>query len=137
VIERLFSGAAGADPRLEARREVALGLLDLLFSDRAARTSSVNVSNVTGDVTIHIGDKFLGDVRRFICDARSWIGELPENARADTTTALDSIDQEIKSPAPRPNFIREALASVRRIVESAGGGLAASTLQTMINSLTA
>lgn len=62
---------------------------------------------------------------------------LEANARAEVEADLTTIDVQSKSPKPRLSIIKEALRSVRTVLEGAAGGAAGTALPALMERLTA
>ena len=73
----------------------------------------------------------------FIEKARTSINELHlKKMESDKLASeLDILETQAKSPTPKKNFLRDALKSVRTILEGAAGNIAAKELIRVINTL--
>ena len=101
------------------------------------QNSQVQVDAVSSRQTMttrHIDLQQLVDVVRVV---RASLGELPEGIRDSAELAADiqTIELQAASPSPKHSIIREALCSVRSILENAAGNLLAAGLLDRVSRL--
>jgi hypothetical protein len=113
----------------------------------AAETTSYNINNFFGPVQnsqiqqqtressqiLSIGQVDLDSLGRFLAALQKEIMALaiPPEAQQELEAEISTAQAQLKSPKPKHLIVRESLATIRRILEGAGGGVAAKLLMQM------
>ena len=69
-------------------------------------------------------------ILKFIAEVRDKLSEtgITGDIEKEVNAELNTLDSQASSPNPKPSIIRESLSSIRRILEGAGGAIAAQLL---------
>lgn len=85
---------------------------------------------------IHKSDIDINEIKALITDLRDSIDKfIKEDKRAELSSEIEVLESQIKSPNPKRGIIKEALTSVRNIVEGTTGSLFAAGIQEKVNFL--
>lgn len=142
------------DWSLRLEREGILGTGMLFTAEEKTRASTVtyNIGTlVTGNVqnsqiqkdspgAVQILEEpgiEIESLRKIISEIRASLADLgvPSNLNDELMAEVLTVESQARSPRPKPTIIREALASVRRILESGAGGVVAAGIIKQIVSL--
>lgn len=111
---------------------------------QVAEKTSYNINNFYGSVqnpqiqqettessqVMNVQQADLPTIRTFLVSLQSQIEELrlSHESRRELDSDIETALAQVESPKPKHGIIRESLSSIRRILEGAGGGLAANLL---------
>jgi hypothetical protein len=113
-----------------------------------AKTATYNVTNFYGPVgssqiqqqTSSSGQSLVVDtldiesILRFLTEIKENMSglQLSSEMEQKIKAEVDTIDAQVSSPKPKVSIVRESLSSIRRILEGAGGAIAAKLLFSLI-----
>ncbi|WP_415916530.1 hypothetical protein SE336_20960 [Xanthomonas arboricola] len=115
-------------------------------NERAA-ANSVNITNhigsinnsqlqqgSTGDLTMSFATD-LAALVDLLKELKSDISGVPQEAVPELVAEIDTVIAQSQSPKPKPSILKESLASVRKILESATGGVVAANVNAKLPAL--
>lgn len=72
----------------------------------------------------------IGAIQAFVNELKAQLPNLrlPHEQAAEAKSELETLESQIKSPKPKSRIMSESLRSIRKILEGAGGGVAAQLL---------
>ena len=92
--------------------------------------SQIQQGSTASQQTIKVEGESLGSIDQFIKTLRNELPSLnmEKESNRELSSEIATVEAQISSPNPKSNIIRESLSSIRRILEGAGGGVAAQLL---------
>jgi hypothetical protein len=114
-----------------------------------ARAATYNVTNFYGSVgssqiqqqtsgsdqSIIIENSNIEPIVKFLAEIKENLPELQlsNELKQAMDTEVNAVDAQVKSPKPKAAIVRESLSSIRRILEGAGGAIAAKLILSLIS----
>lgn len=128
---------------LERRGVIGSGSLFSTQERLLVKNQNFTFNNVSGQIQIDsdgssqtqgVDTKALGSLIEVL---RSGIakGDIPEKHVAEVQAEVDTLAAQAKSPTPKASIVRETVASLRSLLENAGGGVLATLASPYITAL--
>jgi len=92
------------------------------------QASSSSQSMVTDNFDIEPIVKFLAEIKENLSEL-----QLSSELKRAIDAEVNAVDAQVKSPKPKAAIVRESLSSIRRILEGAGGAIAAKLIVSLIS----
>lgn len=104
---------------------------------QGADRSQIQIESVASNQSLAVGQFDIPKLKELIRAIRTSVGEigLEDNAKAELTAEIQTLESQAASPKPKTSIIRESLLSAKSILEGAAGSLVAGGLLYQIGKL--